>query len=48
MKSLLQMRKETEGKLGRKLQQKEEAFLQWMYEHYMKEQLNGVEKGEWV
>lgn len=48
MKSLLQVRKETKEKLGRELQQKEEIFLQWMHEHYVKEQHKGSEKGKGV
>jgi len=39
MKSFFQICNETTEKLGRKLQDEEIKFLQWMYERYTVEQL---------
>ncbi|WP_010648443.1 hypothetical protein [Oceanobacillus massiliensis] len=39
MKSFFQICNSTTEKLGRKLQEDEVKFLQWMYERYTKEQL---------
>ncbi|MEC5424418.1 hypothetical protein QGM71_13035 [Virgibacillus sp. C22-A2] len=42
MESLLQICEDTKEELGRQLQDREVAFLQWMYERYVDEQKGGV------
>ncbi|CDQ38252.1 MULTISPECIES: hypothetical protein [Virgibacillus] len=42
MVSFLQVCDDTEKKLGRKLQEKEIQFLQWVYKRYIEEQPKSV------
>ncbi|WP_196493836.1 hypothetical protein [Ornithinibacillus caprae] len=40
MKNFLQFCRETEIKLGRKLQEDEIKFMQWVFERYIEEEKN--------